>query len=223
MNRDPEDARHPSDMRVRYVRSALDESHLAANPMDQFRRWFAEITESGVEREPNAMSLATVNAEGVPSVRTVLLKGGLEQDAFWFFTNYESRKGQDLAANPRAALTFLWREWERQVCVRGVVEKLGAGGNTAYFQSRPHESQIGAWVSRQSQPIPNRQWLEDRTRQIQSQYPEGHVPCPEFWGGYALRPLVLEFWQGRPGRLHDRFHFERSKLDAAWKWNRVCP
>jgi pyridoxamine 5'-phosphate oxidase len=223
MNRDPEDPRHPRDMRVLYNRSNLDESHLANCPLDQFRIWFDEITRSGVEREPNAMSLATVDAEGRPSVRTVLLKGGLEKDAFWFFTNYTSKKGRDLAVNPHAALVFVWKEWERQVCVRGPVEKLPHEDTRVYFESRPYESQIGAWTSRQSEPIPGREWLEERNAALRARYPEGEVPCPDFWGGYTLRPLVMEFWQGRPGRLHDRFHFERDGLDSPWKSTRVCP
>ena len=222
MNRDPTD-RKLSEMRRRYEHAELDEALLDACPIQQFRSWFREITECGSVSEPNAMTLATATADGVPSARTVLLKGGLDRGAFWFFTNHTSKKGQDLAVNPHASLVFLWKEWERQVCVRGVVAKLSQEDTAAYFFARPYESQIGAWTSKQSMPIPDRAWLEERDRALRERFPEGKVPCPDFWGGYALCPLLIEFWQGRPGRLHDRFRYERRSKEAPWNRSRVCP
>lgn len=223
MNRDPAELEKLRGMRERYTRSALDESHLADCPLAQFKVWFQEICDSGIVPEPNAMTLATADAGGVPSARTVLLKGGLDRGAFWFFTNYTSQKGKDLEANPMASLVFLWKEWERQVCIRGPVQRLSASDNEDYFKSRPYESQIGAWTSRQSASIPDRQWLEERDQKLRARYPEGEVPCPDFWGGYELQPLRVEFWQGRPGRLHDRFAFTRPDLESSWESSRLCP
>ena len=224
MNRDPKPSKETvQEMRIRYERAFLDEAALAECPFIQFQNWFKEINTHGGVIEPNAMTLATANADGVPSARTVLWKGGLEHEAFWFFTNYTSRKGRDLDGNPHAALVFLWKEWERQVCVRGIVEKLPHSDTLAYFQSRPYESQIGAWTSRQSSEISDRVHLESREALLRERFPEGEVPCPDFWGGYALLPLALEFWQGRPGRLHDRFCYRREALDAPWTRSRLAP
>ena len=162
------------------------------------------------------MTLATVSPDGQPSSRTVLLKG-YDTRGFSFFTNYHSRKGRELTANPKAALTIFWKERERQVCVRGVVSILSQQESNAYFQSRPYGSQIGAWVSEQSEVIPDRSWLEARERELKARYPEGNVPLPPNWGGYVLTPDAVEFWQGRPSRLHDRVLFEKR----GDKWERV--
>ncbi len=152
----------------------------------------------------------------------MLLKGlGLAGGAFHFYTNYESRKGRELAANARAALNFHWKPLQRQVCLRGTVEKLDPSDSQAYFATRPYDSQIGAWVSTQSEPIPNRAWLEERAAALREKYPEGEVPLPPFWGGYRLLPSAIEFWQGRPGRLHDRILFESG--NGNWKVTRLSP
>ena len=222
MNRDPASTKI-QDMRQRYERAGIDITDLAECPIAQFQAWFSQIIDAGNVPEPNAMILATADADGVPSARTVLLKGGLDQDAFWFFTNHTSNKGQDLAVNPHAGLVFLWKEWERQVSVRGIVARLPESENQAYFQSRPYESQIGAWTSRQSAEIPDRAHLEDRDARLRKRFPEGSIPCPDFWGGYAVQPLSIEFWQGRPGRLHDRFRFQRENLSDSWACARLSP
>ena len=232
-----------ADLRTDYTRGTLDRQGLAEDPFQQFERWFADAQQAGSGGgwfrrvgiafykafltmfgakavDPNAMAVATVDAEGRPSVRTVLLKG-LDRRGFVFFTNYESRKGRELAGNPNAALVFYWKDLERQVCVAGTVEKLPAGESEAYFNSRPRGSRIGAWASAQSTPIPDRAVLEQRWKEIEARYP-GEVPLPPFWGGYLLKPERLEFWQGRPSRLHDRFSFTR-KTDGGWKIERLSP
>lgn len=208
-----------ADLRLNYEKGALDEATLPADPFELFRLWLDDAIAAAV-LEPTAMTLATVSADGQPSSRTVLLKG-IDARGFSFFTNYRSRKGRELAGNPRAALTIYWKERERQVCVRGEVSLLGREESDAYFQSRPYGSQIGAWVSEQSERIPDRAWLENRERDLTAQYPEGGVPLPPNWGGYVLAPREMEFWQGRPGRLHDRILFERRGDE--WKHCRLSP
>lgn len=208
-----------ADLRVNYDKGALDEATLPEDPFALFKLWLEDAIAVGV-MEPNAMTLATVSAEGQPSSRTVLLKG-FDARGFSFFTNYQSRKGRELANNPQAALTILWKERERQVCLRGVVILLSREESYAYFQSRPYESQIGAWVSEQSERIPDRGWLESRERELKARYPEGQVPLPPNWGGYVLSPDAMEFWQGRPGRLHDRMLYERR--GDGWQHCRLSP
>lgn len=208
-----------ADLRLNYEKGALDEATMPGDPFALFRLWLDDAIAAGVV-ELNAMTLATVSADGQPSSRTVLLKG-LDDRGFSFFTNYRSRKGRELAANPKAALTIYWKERERQVCARGTVSMLGREESEAYFQSRPYGSQIGAWVSEQSEPIPGREWLENRERELTAKYPAGAVPLPPNWGGYVLSPSELEFWQGRPSRLHDRFLFERRGTE--WARCRLSP
>lgn len=208
-----------ADLRLSYEKGALEESTLPADPLELFRLWIEDTIAAGV-LEPNAMTLATVAPDGQPSSRTVLLKG-FDARGFSFFTNYESRKGRELSGNHKAALTIFWKERERQVCIRGTVERLSREESDAYFQSRPYGSQIGAWVSEQSTVIPDRAWLETRDQELRAKYPEGAVPLPPTWGGFVLSPHALEFWQGRPSRLHDRILYTRE--GCVWGRERLSP
>lgn len=228
-----------ADLRENYRRGQLDHGDLAAHPLRQFEIWFATAAHGGrgrrigiaayklwqaiIGRPPtdvNAMVLATVSHQGEPSSRNVLLKG-VDDRGFIFFTNYESRKGQELAENPHAALTFYWPDLERQVCVAGTVTKLPTAESEAYFRSRPRESQLGAWASNQSQVVPDRAALERQWQEVAARFP-GQVPLPPNWGGFVLQPDRLEFWQGRPGRLHDRFRYARQS-DGSWQLDRLSP
>jgi pyridoxamine 5'-phosphate oxidase len=192
---------------------------LHPDPIEQFRYWLTEALDAQA-LEPNAMTLATVDAAGRPSARVVLLKG-VDDQGFRFFTNYESRKARDLAANPHAALVFVWLELERQVRVEGTVTRVSREESESYFKRRPHASQLGTWASRQSERIEGRDVLEERLAALQAQYPEGEVPLPPFWGGYVVQPQAIEFWQGRASRLHDRFLYRR--VNAAWQIVRLAP
>lgn len=211
-----------ADLRQDYRQASLRRDQVAADPFAQFRDWFGEAQQSGIV-EPNAMTLSTVDAtSGQPSSRIVLLKG-LDDRGFTFFTNYESRKGRELAGQPRAALGFFWKELERQVNVRGTVEKVTREESEAYFQIRPRASQLGAHASAQSRAIPGRVWLEEQFAALEQKYPEGtEIPLPGTWGGYRLIPEALEFWQGRPSRLHDRISYTR-KPDGNWRLDRLSP
>ncbi|GAB3343328.1 pyridoxamine 5'-phosphate oxidase [Marivirga atlantica] len=207
-----------ADIRKDYTKASLSESDVAKNPLIQFRKWFDEAISSQV-LEPNAMNLATIKKDRVSS-RIVLLKD-LDAQGFVFYTNYESQKGQQMANNQNVALTFFWPELERQVRIEGVVEKVSVKESTAYFHSRPRGSQIGAWVSHQSNTINSREFLEQRQEEYQSQFEGKEVPKPEYWGGYRVIPNLLEFWQGRSSRLHDRIQFEKVNND--WKIERLSP
>ncbi len=200
--------------------ATLDISNVDRDPIRQFEKWFGEALKSEVI-EPNAMNLATINEHGSPSARIVLLKG-LENNKFLFYTNYQSDKGKELDKNPGCALTFFWPELERQVRVEGIASRVEASLSDAYFQSRPRESQIGAWASPQSSLIENRSILEQRFRDIEKKF-EGLtvLPRPRQWGGFQIDPLELEFWQGGPGRLHDRIQY--VKVDNVWKLYRLAP
>ncbi|HRX19886.1 MAG: pyridoxamine 5'-phosphate oxidase [Gemmatimonadales bacterium] len=207
------------DLREDYRRAALEREALDADPLRQFGTWFDAAVAAGVP-EPNAMSLATVDTAGQPSVRIVLLKGVSDGD-FVFFTDYRSRKGRDLDANPRAALCFHWHALERQVRVRGQVRRLEAAASADYYRSRPRGSQLGAWVSVQSTPIPDRDVLVADIERRRAEFGEGEIPLPPHWGGYRLTPADIEFWQGRPDRLHDRFLYTRT--ESAWDCVRLSP
>ncbi|RAV98031.1 pyridoxamine 5'-phosphate oxidase [Pseudochryseolinea flava] len=209
-----------SDLRQDYAKASLDIQDVSKDPMIQFEKWFQEALAAKV-LEPNAMNLATVNEDGRPTARIVLLKG-IENQKFTFFTNYQSLKGRELEKNPACALTFFWPELERQVRIEGIAERVTAEASQAYFQSRPRSSQIGAWSSPQSSIIENRQILEERVAQMEKKFSEHQVlPRPNQWGGFAVTPLVIEFWQGRPSRLHDRLQFTR--VDGLWKVHRLAP
>jgi pyridoxamine 5'-phosphate oxidase len=197
----------------------LRESDVDPDPIRQFSKWFEEAITIGVI-EPHSMALATSTPDGRPSVRIVLLRG-CDERGFVFFTNYESRKAIELEANPRAALALHWHELERQVRIEGRVERISAAESDAYFQSRPLGSRLGAWASRQSEVIAGRESLEARYEELQSRYPDGEVPRPENWGGYLVVPDVIEFWQGRPNRLHDRLLFRRR--GTGWVIERLAP
>lgn len=199
---------------------SLYEKDLDPDPIAQFRHWFTAAIEANLP-EPNAMTLATSTREGIPSARIVLLKDFGER-GFVFFTNYQSQKGQELEANPQAALLFFWPLLERQIRIAGSVSRLGREESEAYFHSRPRGHQIGAWASRQSEVLPSREILERRLEEVALRYHGQQVPLPPHWGGYCLRPVMMEFWQARPDRLHDRFRYTLTG-DAAWRINRLSP
>lgn len=207
-------------LRRSYSLEKLSEKDVSRDPFVQFDAWFREALNSEL-LEPNAMTLATVNAEGQPGARIVLLKS-FDEKGFVFFTNYESRKGEDLAAQPRAALLFAWLELERQVRIEGAVEKVSEAESLAYFQSRPLGSQIGAWASPQSRPISGREVLEHAVATLEKEYADAPaLPLPPFWGGYRVRPERIEFWQGRENRLHDRIRYTREGHN--WSIERLAP
>ncbi len=197
----------------------LDESTVAADPIVQFQRWMADAVAANILM-PEAMTLATATIDGRPSARMVLLKG-VDPSGFTFFTNYRSRKARELEANPRAALVAYWAEMERQVRVEGTVTRTSAAESEEYFATRPLDSRLSAWASPQSEVLPERRTLEARLEQVRRQFPGERVPCPEFWGGYRLRPESLEFWQGRPGRLHDRIRYRWER--GGWVIERLAP
>ena len=207
-------------MRRNYAQQSLDQPDLDLDPFAQFDRWMRDAVETQL-LEPNAMSLATVGEAGAPSLRTVLLKG-FDRRGFVFFTNYASAKARDLAANPAVALLFPWLPLERQVTVTGRAERISAAESLKYFLSRPHDSQIGAWASRQSEVITTRSLLEAKFAEMKAKFRQGEVPLPGFWGGYRVIPATFEFWQGRPNRLHDRFVYHRE-ASGSWTIERLMP
>lgn len=213
----------PAVMRKRYSTHGLATSELAGDPVRQFARWYTEASQSGVV-EPNAMVLSTADQRGRPSSRTVLLKG-FDERGFVFFTNYTSRKGAELAANPYASLLFGWYAVARQVVVEGSVSRVGKDETARYFWTRPHGSQLAAWASEQSKVIASRDELDRRYAELVARYPEGEgVPVPPCWGGYRLSPENVEFWQGREHRLHDRLRYRRSPTaPSGWTVERLCP
>jgi pyridoxamine 5'-phosphate oxidase len=209
-----------ADLRRDYARARLDEADVSHDPMVEFARWFAEAEDAQV-LEPNAMTLATAGPDGTPAARIVLLKG-FDERGFVFFTDYRSRKGEELAANPRAALVFYWGELERQVRITGPVTRTSGEESETYFRSRPLGSRRGAWVSHQSRVIPSRAVLEDDLREVEARFPGDDVPLPPHWGGYRVAPVTIEFWQGRPSRLHDRIRYHREP-SGRWAVERLSP
>ncbi|MDX1473569.1 MAG: pyridoxamine 5'-phosphate oxidase [Reinekea sp.] len=208
------------DIRREYTLQGLDREQLNADPIVQFEQWLQPAMDANLNADPTAMSLATVNAEGQPSQRIVLLKQ-YDPKGFVFYTNLQSQKAQDIAHNPKVSLHFAWTPLERQIIVYGEAEKLSVAEATRYFLSRPRNSQIAAWTSHQSQKIGSRKLLEQAFEQMKSKFKEGDIPLPSFWGGYRVKPTKIEFWQGRGSRLHDRFMY--TLTDGAWQLDRLQP
>lgn len=209
-----------ADIRKDYLSRSLSESEAAADPIQQFDTWWNEALTSEIE-EPNAMTLATASSDGFPSARIVLLKG-FDKKGFVFFTNYKSYKGTQLEENPKACLVFFWKELERQVRITGIVQKVSNGVSDAYFKSRPIGSQLGASISPQSQVIESREWLEKKYDQASSEKKEADLLRPDYWGGYIVKPVIIEFWQGRKSRLHDRIQYTLEE-SGKWKIERLAP
>ncbi|MBW1833153.1 MAG: pyridoxamine 5'-phosphate oxidase [Deltaproteobacteria bacterium] len=205
--------------RRKYVRGPLEREHLDTDAIVQFQRWFEEACEH-IEIEPNAMTLATVDNNGAPAVRTVLLKF-FDRDGFVFFTNLESRKAAHIENNRQVALLFWWQELERQIEITGVAERISSVEAAKYFVTRPRGSQLGAWVSHQSQVLTSRKALEMKLDEMKRKFASREVPLPSFWGGFRVVPRVIEFWQGQPDRLHDRFQYVRE--DEGWRIQRLAP
>lgn len=209
-----------ADIRKNYSQMILSENDADLNPVQQFSKWWNEAIASEID-EVNAMTLATASSDGVPSARIVLLKG-FDAKGFTFFTNYSSFKGQQLAENPKACLVFFWKELERQVRITGLIEKISPEASNEYFNSRPTESQVGAMASPQSSIIENREWLDNHYKELENELKGKKLQRPSHWGGYILKPVIIEFWQGRPSRLHDRLQYS-LKENGEWKIERLAP
>jgi pyridoxamine 5'-phosphate oxidase len=207
-------------IRKNYSKKKLTEKKAETNPISQFGKWWKQALKSGID-EVNAMTLATSSADGMPSARIVLLKD-FSDKGFTFFTNYESFKGQQIAENPKACLVFFWKELERQVRITGLVEKIADEANDEYFFSRPEESQVGAITSPQSRVIESRDWLDEKFAEVATMTKSTGIVRPEHWGGYIVKPVIIEFWQGRPSRLHDRLQYTLQE-NGEWKMERLAP
>ena len=209
-----------ANLRLEYAAQVLLEENSANDPFTQFETWWQQVLETKI-LEPNAMTLATASADGVPSARIVLLKG-FDHNGFVFFTNYNSYKGLQLSENPKACLVFFWKELERQVRITGLAAPLSSQESDAYFQSRPVGSRVGAWASPQSQVIESREWLDGVYKKLAEKFQDLEITRPPHWGGYRIMPVVVEFWQGRPSRLHDRLQYT-LEVDGTWKRERLAP
>ena len=209
-----------ADIRRDYSHKSLSESDVDANAIRQFGKWWREAVSSKID-EVNAMTLATASIDALPSARIVLLKE-FNEKGFVFFSNYESYKAQQLAENPKACLVFFWKELERQVRITGLIEKINSKQSDEYFQSRPESSRIGAWASPQSRVIEDRQWLDEKFNELVNKMEGTAIPRPPHWGGYIVKPVVIEFWQGRPSRLHDRIQYTLEE-NGGWKIERLAP
>jgi pyridoxamine 5'-phosphate oxidase len=210
-----------SDFRKTYKKKELLESTIDANPLQQFRTWFYEAVEHGGADEPNAMAVASLGLDGFPKNRMVLLKK-YNEEGFVFYTNYDSEKGKSILAHPKICLSFYWPSLERQVIIKGIAEKTPEIDSDNYFQSRPKGSQLGAVVSDQSEVVASRETLENKLAALEKEYESIEVPRPKNWGGFLVRPISLEFWQGRPNRLHDRIRYTLTE-DFDWKIERLAP
>ncbi|HEU4633107.1 MAG TPA: pyridoxamine 5'-phosphate oxidase [Flavisolibacter sp.] len=209
-----------ADLRQEYSSQSLLESDAATDPIAQFDKWWQQTLNSQIV-EPNAMTLATASSDGMPSARIVLMKG-FDKNGFVFFTNYKSYKGMQLDENPKACLVFFWKELERQVRIMGLVKKLSPQESDEYFHSRPIGSQLGAWASPQSEVIQDRNWLDNHYLEVAAQFKEEAIQRPPHWGGYVVQPVIIEFWQGRPSRLHDRIQYTLQE-NGEWKIERLAP
>ena len=209
-----------ADIRKNYSKKKLSEIKANPDPMKQFAKWWKQAIKSNLE-EANAMTLATASLDGLPSARIVLLKD-FNEKGFIFFTNYSSFKGQQLTENPKACLLFFWKELERQVRITGLVEKISDEASNEYFHSRPMDSQLGAIASPQSQVIESREWLDEKFKQLKNKKEDSNIQRPSNWGGYIVKPVIIEFWQGRPNRLHDRLQYTLQE-NAEWKMERLAP
>ena len=209
-----------ANIRRDYSHKSLSEKDVNASPIKQFGKWWDEAVNSKID-EVNAMTLATASIDALPSARIVLLKE-FNEKGFVFFSNYESYKAQQLAENPKACLVFFWKELERQVRITGLIEKISAQQSDDYFQSRPESSRIGAWASPQSRVIEDRQWLDEKFNELVNKMEGTSIPRPPHWGGYIVKPVVIEFWQGRPNRLHDRIQYSLDE-NGTWKIERLAP
>ena len=206
--------------RKTYKKGTLLEQDIDPNPMQQFRTWFYEAKESDTQTEPNAMTLTTLGLDGYPKGRVVLLKK-YDEFGFYFYTNYDSEKGRSVEAYPKVSLSFFWAALERQVIIKGIAQKTVEADSVNYFSTRPRGSQLGAWVSQQSQIIDSREALENKLKEAEEMFKNKPIPKPENWGGYLVKPVSIEFWQGRPNRLHDRILYTLEGLD--WKIQRLAP
>ena len=209
-----------ADIRRDYSHKTLSENDADANAIKQFEKWWKEAVDSKID-EVNAMTLATASLDALPSARIVLLKG-FDENGFVFFTNYESYKAQQLAENPKACLVFFWKELQRQVRITGLIQKISAKQSDEYFKSRPESSRIGAWASPQSRVIESRNWLDEKFNELVNKMEGNSDARPPYWGGYIVKPVVIEFWQGRPSRLHDRIQYTLDE-SGGWKIERLAP
>ena len=210
-----------SDYRRNYQKSELHEEGIPENPMELFQKWFHEVEEFGSDSEVNAMAVSTIGFDGFPKTRMVLLKR-YTWEGFIFFTNYDSEKGKAIAHNPNVCVSFFWSNIERQIIIKGVAEKLAENLSDGYFESRPDGSKLGAWASDQSEVVPSRNYLDERLASFEKQFEDKEIPRPKNWGGFIVKPISMEFWQGRPNRMHDRLKFTLQE-DFNWKIERLAP